>query len=92
MMYVIYFQGPDYWREKYYSDLEEAKTEYEKAKEEYSSTVHGASCEKQLYLAKILNGTEIGTGTWGDIYCENGVIIEETDFEDLMEYIDPKQA
>lgn len=81
-MYVIYFQGPDYWREKYYSDLDQAKAEYAKMKEDYSSTVHGESFEKHLHLVKVMDGTEIGTGSWGDVYCENGVIIEETDFED----------
>ena len=86
MMYAIYFQGPDFWREIYYSDLEEAKTEYEKLKKGYADPVHGDPSEKHLHLVKIQNGTQLGTTTWGDIYCDNGVIMEETDFEDLMEH------
>jgi len=80
VIYLVYFQGPDYFRENYFVSFDKAKDFYELQKEEYSDEMHGDPFEKTLALIGINDGDEIGSGTWGDLFGNN--IIEEFHFEE----------
>lgn len=80
IIYLVYFQGPDYFRENYFVDFQKAKEYYESQIEEYSDEQFGDACEKTLALIGIKDGSEVGSGTWGELFADN--IIEQFEFED----------
>lgn len=80
VMYLVYFQGPDYFQERYFVNFSEAKKYYESQIEEYSDEENGEAYEKTLALIGINNGDTVGSGTYGELYANN--IIEQFEFEE----------
>jgi len=80
VIYLVYFQGADYFSENYFVDFKKAKEYYESQTQECSDDVYGEACEKTLALIGINDGDQIGSGTWGELYANN--IIEQFEFED----------
>ena len=79
VIYLVYFQNADYFKECYFIDFNQAKKYYDSQIEECSEEIHGAPCEKTLALIGINDGDSIGSGTYGELYANN--IIEEFEFE-----------
>ena len=79
IIYLVYFQGPDYFQEKYFIDFNKAKEYYDTQSQEYLNSEYGESYEKTLALIGLNDGDEVGSGSWGDLYANN--IIEQFEFE-----------
>ena len=80
VIYLVYFQGADYFQERYFIDFTKAKSYYEEQIKEYSDDEHGDPYEKTLALIGINDGDSIGSGTYGELYANN--IIEQFEFEE----------
>jgi hypothetical protein len=76
--YVVYFQGPDYFDNRFFTDYNKAKSYYDEQIKEYSGE-YGGYHEKTLALIGINDGDSIGSGTYGELYADN--IIEQIEFE-----------
>lgn len=79
-IYLVYFQGPDYFEQRYFVDFNDAKKYYESQIEEYSNEESGEPYEKTLALIGLNDQDTIGSGTYGELYANN--IIEQFDFEE----------
>ena len=79
-IYLVYFQGPDYFLEKYFTNFSDAKKYYDSQIEEYSDEENGEAYEKTLALIGINDGDTVGSGTYGELYANN--IIEQFEFEE----------
>lgn len=80
IIYLVYFNGPDYFKENYFVDFKKAKEYYESQAQELSDDQYGDAYEKTLALIGINDGDEVGSGSWGDLYANN--IIEQFEFEE----------
>ena len=81
IIYLVYFQGSDYFQERYFIDFNEAKKYYDSQVKECSEETYCHSNEeKTLALIGINDGDTIGSGTYGDLYANN--IIEQFQFEE----------
>jgi hypothetical protein len=82
IIYLVYFQGPDYFLERYFVDFNKAKEYYASQIKEHSDETHGDAWydEKTLALIGINDGDTIGSGTYGELYANN--IIEQFEFEE----------
>tara|TARA_R110000868_G_scaffold410650_1_gene699401 strand:- start:47 stop:313 length:267 start_codon:yes stop_codon:yes gene_type:complete len=79
-IYLVYFQGPDYFEQRYFVDFNAAKAYYASQIEEYSDDSEGEPYEKTLALIGLNDQDTIGSGTYGELYANN--IIEQFDFEE----------
>jgi len=77
--YVVYFQGPDYFDHRFFTDFNKAKSYYDEQVEEYSGE-YGGDYDKTLALIGINDGESIGSGTYGELYANN--IIEQFEFDE----------
>ena len=80
IIYLVYFQGADFFTENYFVDFKKAKEYYDLKTQEYSDETYGEGCEKTLALIGVNDGDQIGSGTWGELYGSN--IIEQFEFQD----------
>jgi len=77
--YVVYFQGPDYFDHRFFTDFSKAKSYYDEQVEEYSGE-DGGDYDKTLALIGLNDGESIGSGTYGELYANN--IIEQFEFDE----------
>ena len=78
-IYLVYFQGPDYFEQKYFIDFSSAKNYYEEQIKEYSGDLHGDPYEKTLSLIGINDKDSIDSDVYGELCANN--IIEQFEFE-----------
>jgi hypothetical protein len=79
-IYLVYFQGPDYFDHRFFIDFTKAKNYYEEQIKEYSGDMHGEPYEKTLALIGINDGDPLSSGTYGELCANN--IIEQFEFEE----------
>ena len=80
-IYLVYFQGPDFFEQKYFIDFSEAKKYYDEQIKTYSKKMYGESYEKSIALIGINDGDSVGSGTWGELLADN-IIEELVEFEE----------
>lgn len=80
IIYLVYFQGADYFSERYFVDFDRAKEYYDSQTKELSDERYGDAYEKTLALIGINDGDSVGSGTYGELYANN--IIEQFEFEE----------
>jgi hypothetical protein len=78
-MYLVYFQGADFFTQNYFVDFNKAKEVFDKCSVDYADYLYGDPCEKVLALIELKDGDEVSSGTWNELISRN--IIEEFDFE-----------